>query len=281
VTKPPAAAAPALMARVTRELRAGPCHTLELARRALGLQGNPGVAARAVFALLGDDNRFQVSPEGEWRMVGVEAPPPTPPGPSLRTLPYAVVDVETTGGSFQRGHRVTEVAVVRVVEGRITDRFVTLVNPERPIPPRIQALTGITDEMVAGAPCFQSVAREVADRLRGGIFVAHNVSFDWGFVSGELEATLGGVPGEDRLCTVRMGRLLVPGLRSYSLDPLTRHFGIRIDGRHRAGGDALATARLLLHLVGEAEARGLHDRASLDLALASRRGRRRERTSDT
>jgi DNA polymerase III subunit epsilon len=191
-----------------------------------------------------------------------------------------VVDVETTGGSFQRGHRVTEVAVVRVEGGRITDRFEALVNPQRPIPPRIQALTGITDEMVAGAPSFESVARAVADRLRDRIFVAHNVSFDWGFVSGELEATPGGTPDGDRLCTVRMGRLLVPGLRSYSLDPLTRHFGIHIDGRHRAGGDALATARLLLHLLGEAEARGLHDRASLDLALASRRVRRRGRTSD-
>jgi DNA polymerase III subunit epsilon len=268
-------AAPALMARVTRELRNGPCHTLELARRALALQGNPGVAARAVFALLGGDDRFQVSPEGEWSMVGVETPPSAPPGLPIRALPYAVVDVETTGGSFQRGHRVTEVAVILVEEGRITDRFESLVNPERPIPPRIQALTGITDEMVAGAPSFESVAAEVADRLRDRIFVAHNVSFDWGFVSGELEATLGGTPVGDRLCTVRMGRLLVPGLRSYSLDPLTRHFGIRIDGRHRAGGDALATAHLLLHLLREAEARGLHCRTSLDLALASRRGRRR------
>jgi DNA polymerase III subunit epsilon len=274
------AAAPALMARVTRVLRNGPCHTLELAHRALGLRGNPGVAARAVFALLGDDDRFQVTPEGEWRMVGVAAPPSAPPGLPLRTLSYAVVDVETTGGSFQRGDRVTEVAVVRVEGGRITDRFEALVNPERPIPPRIQALTGITDEMVAGAPSFASVAGEVADRLRDRIFVAHNVSFDWGFVSGELEATLGGTPEGDRLCTVRMGRVLVPGLRSYSLDPLARHFGIRIDGRHRAGGDALATARLLLHLLGEAEARGLHDRTSLDLAMASRRGRRRGRTSD-
>jgi DNA polymerase III subunit epsilon len=279
VREPPAAAAPALMARVTRELRTGPCHTLELARRALGLRGNPGVAARAVFALLGGDDRFQVSPEGEWRMVGVETPPPAPPGPPLRTLSYAVVDVETTGGSFRRGHRVTEVAVVQVEGGRITERFETLVNPERPIPPRIQTLTGISDEMVTGAPSFQSVAREVAVRLRDRIFVAHNVSFDWGFVSGELEATLGGASEAGRLCTVRMGRLLVPGLRSYSLDPLTRHFGIRVEGRHRAGGDALATARLFLHLLREAEARGLHDRASLDLALASRRGRRRGRTS--
>lgn len=272
---PGACGSPALLARVTRELRDGPRHTLELARSALGLSGNPGVAARAVFALLADDGRFQVNEEGEWRLARVDGIHEGPLGPPLRSLSYAVVDVETTGGSFGKGDRVTEVAVVHVDEGRISDRFETLVNPERPIPSSIQALTGITDEMVAGAPPFETVAREVDRRLRDRIFVAHNVSFDWGFVSGELGSSLGGFPRVERICTVRLGRLLVPTLRSHSLDPLTEHFGIRVSGRHRAGGDALATARLLLHLFTEAEARGLDDRASLEAALGSRRIRSR------
>jgi len=267
-----ASGSPILLARVIRELREGPRHTLDLARDALDLSGNRELASRAVFALLGDDSRFRVDEAGEWSLAGGVGGG----GPTLRGRSYAVVDVETTGGSFRTGHRVTEVAVIHLDAGRVSDSFETLVNPGRPIPRRIQGLTGITDEMVAGAPSFRSVAAELDRRLRGRVFVAHNVSFDWRFVSGELERSRGRALEGERLCTVRLGRLLVPGLKSHSLDPLVDHFGITVRGRHRAGGDALATAELLLRLFGIAESRGLLDRESLEIALGARRPRKRK-----
>jgi DNA polymerase III subunit epsilon len=256
-----------LLERAGTALSAGPRHTLELAREVLGLTGNAPAASAAVLTLLGSDPRFQVDPDGTWRM----ADGASRPGPALDALSFAVVDVETTGGSYRRGHRVTEVAVVEVAGGEVRGAFRTLVNPGRGIPPRIQALTGITEAMVAGAPFFEIVAPEVAERLAGRVFVAHNASFDWGFVREELLAATGDVPQVERLCTLRLGRLLVPGLRSYALDPLTRHFSIPIHARHRAHGDALATARLLVHLLDRARARGAGDLEALRGLLERRR----------
>jgi DNA polymerase-3 subunit epsilon len=199
-----------------------------------------------------------------------------PLGASLDDVGFAVVDVETTGGGVDRGHRITEIAVVEVRGGRIVDEYQTLVNPGRRIPPGVQALTGITDEMVAGAPYFDHVAETILARLEGRVFVAHNVSFDWGFVSTELTRALGQAPDPVRMCTVRMVRRLVPALRYRNLDVVSRHFGVRIQGRHRAYGDALATARVLLRLLDEARGRGLDDVASLEWYLR-RRGRRKRR----
>ncbi len=136
------------------------------------------------------------------------------------------------------------------------------------------ALTGITNEMVAEAPYFDHVAEEVLARLEGRVFVAHNVAFDWAFVSSELTRALGDAPELVRMCTVRMVRRLVPGLRHRNLDVVTRHFGVDIHARHRAHGDALATARVLLRLLDEARGRGLDDVASLEWYLR-RRSRRR------
>jgi len=107
------------------------------------------------------------------------------------------------------------------------------------------------------------------------VFVAHNVAFDWGFVSGELVRTLGEAPRVPRMCTVRMVRRFVPGLRQRNLDVVTRHFGVEVHGRHRAYGDALATARVLLRLLDEARGRGLEDVNALDWYLRRRSARRR------
>ncbi|TVR63660.1 MAG: hypothetical protein EA422_08695 [Gemmatimonadales bacterium] len=260
------APAPGLRRRVAALLQSGPFHTLELAERALGLRGPPAALSSAVFSLLGDDARFQVDARGIWSL----APGAGIPGPALSTLSYAVVDVETTGGAWRRGDRVTEVAVVPVTGGVIRDGLGTLVNPGRRIPPKIQGLTGITDPMVAGAPPFEGVAPQVEAALHGRIFVAHNVQFDWGFIRTELLNALGAAPELPLLCTVRLGRFLIPGLRRYNLDALTRHFGIPVHQRHRAYGDALATARLLLHLLQEAEAQGIADLPALEAALQRR-----------
>ena len=258
-----------LLGRAARALHEGPVHTLELARRVLGLQGNPGAASAAVFALLGADERFQVDGEGVWSL----AEPDVAVGPGLRRERYAVVDVETTGGSHGRGHRITEVAVVEVRDGVLAGGFHTLVNPGRRIPPRISSMTGITDEMVVGAPYFDAVADRLMEHLRGRIFVAHNARFDWGFVSAQMAEAVGEVPDVERLCTVRMARRLLPRLRRRNLDAVAAHYGVEIDGRHRAYGDATATARILLRLLDEAETRGLGDLRALRRYLAGRKGR--------
>ncbi|HSW31898.1 MAG TPA: exonuclease domain-containing protein [Longimicrobiales bacterium] len=263
-----------LVRRAAARLRAGPVHTLELARDVLGLSGHPGAASAAVFHLLGSDSRFRVDRDGVWSMDASVAPLGRP----LAEVGFAVVDVETTGGGgVERGHRITDIAVVEVRGGSVVDEWQTLVNPGRRIPPAVTALTGITDGMVSGAPWFEDVAEEVVRRLEGRVFVAHNAAFDWAFVSGELLRTAGEAPDPVRLCTIRMVRRLVPELRHRNLDVVSRHFGVDVAGRHRAYGDALATARVLLRLLDEAAGRGLDDLAALDAYLRGARRRARDR----
>lgn len=258
-----------LVRAVARRLGEGSVHTLELARDTLGLQGPPGVLAAAVFQLLSADRRFNVDGEGMWRL-DPEAPPL---GRPLSEIPFAVVDVETTGGSARRGHRVIDIGIVEVQGGRVTDEYETLVNPGVDVPPGIEALTGIGTDMVRDAPYFEHVAEAVADRIRGRVFVAHNAAFDWGFVSRELTDAQGEAPDVRRLCTVRLARRLVPGLRRRNLDVVCRHFGVPIHARHRAHGDALATARVLLRLLDEAAGLGIED---LDTLEGYARRRRRD-----
>jgi DNA polymerase-3 subunit epsilon len=255
--------------RSAEALRDGPLHTLELARSVLGLRGHAGAASAAVFSLLGTDARFEVDGEGNWSLApGAEAL-----GRPLPELAFAVVDVETTGGGYREGHRITEVAVVEVQGGTIVDEWETLVNPGRSIPRPVERITGISTGMVRSAPWFEHVAPELESRLRGRVFVAHNVGFDWRFVSSELAGAGADVPSMPRLCTVRLSRALVPGLRRRNLDALTRHFGIPVHARHRAYGDALATARVLLRLLDEATGRGIGDLQALRTHV-DRRGRR-------
>ncbi len=260
-----------LIRSAAQHLADGPAHTLDLARDVLGLRGHPGAASAAVFQLLGTDPRFRVDAQGVWSLDEALAPLGAP----LADVGFAVVDVETTGGASGHGHRITEIAIVEVRGGRIVDEYETLVNPGRAIPPGIAALTGITTEMVGAAPYFEHVSDEVERRLQGRAFVAHNASFDWGFVSAELVRAGGDAPHVPKLCTVRMARRLVPGLRRRNLDELSRHFGVVVHARHRAHGDALATARILLRLLDEASGRGIDDLATLQWYLQRRRQRKR------
>lgn len=160
---------------------------------------------------------------------------------------YAIVDIETTGG-YASGSGITEIAILIHDGQRVVDRYTSLINPHRPIPLTIQALTGITDELVAGSPSFQEVAGRIYELLASRIFVAHNVNFDYSFVKHHL-ATAGYQLDVPRLCTVRMSRKLRPGLPSYSLGKLCDRLGIPINDRHRATGDAEATATLFGQLV--------------------------------
>ncbi len=156
---------------------------------------------------------------------------------------YAVVDIETTGGSA-RLERITEIAVY-IHNGReIVDEYSTLVNPERNIPYFITSLTGITNEMVEDAPKFYEVAKKIVEMTEGNIFVAHNARFDYSFIRQEF-SMLGYNFKRRLLDTVSLSRKLLPGHKSYSLGNLCNDLGIEINGRHRASGDALATVKLL------------------------------------
>jgi DNA polymerase-3 subunit epsilon len=157
---------------------------------------------------------------------------------------YAVIDVETTGGTAGND-RVTEIGLVKLQYGREIARYSTLINPQRRIPPFISRLTGITDTMVATAPAFADIAAELWQQLQGCIFVAHNVRFDYGFIRAEF-ARCGYQLQLPQLCTVVESRRYFPGLASYSLGNLAAHFGLELKQHHRALADAAATAELLL-----------------------------------
>lgn len=160
---------------------------------------------------------------------------------------YAVVDVETTGGSYLKA-RLTDIAVYLFDGEKIIDEFTTLINPEQPIPYMITKLTGITDEMVVDAPKFYEVARRIVEITESAIFVGHNVSFDYNFIRHEFKS-LGFNFKRPTLCTVKMSRKIIPGHLSYSLGNLCNSIGIEIVNRHRAAGDALATTWLLKRLL--------------------------------
>lgn len=155
---------------------------------------------------------------------------------------YAIVDIETTGGS-SRIEKITEIAIFQHDGEKITEEFVTLVNPERNIPYFITNLTGITNEMVENAPRFFEVAKTIIELTEGRTLVAHNAKFDYSFIRQEFKS-LGYNFRRSLLDTVTLGRKLIPGHRSYSLGNICKDLGIMINGRHRAEGDALATVRL-------------------------------------
>lgn len=158
---------------------------------------------------------------------------------------YAIVDIETTGG-YAASHGITEISVFIHDGSRVVKHFETLINPGQTIPRYITALTGIDNQMVAEAPAFDEVADVLYELLNDKIFVAHNVNFDYSFVKHHLKQS-GYELTAKKLCTVRLGRKIFPGLPSYSLGNLCRSLNIRIENRHRAGGDAKATTILLEH----------------------------------
>lgn len=160
---------------------------------------------------------------------------------------YAIVDIETTGGS-PKDSKITEIAIYKHNGTEVIDSYETLVNPEMTIPIFVSRLTGITDKMVANAPKFYEIAKEIVEFTEDCIFVAHNVGFDYGIIRHEFR-NLGFDYRRPHLCTVRASRHVLPGKESYSLGKLTKSLGIDLVGRHRAGGDALATAHLFTLLL--------------------------------
>lgn len=243
-----------LVAAALAALHEAPQDGAALARRVLGLRGGPaGLTARLVRELLGGDPRVSEDDRGVWRLAEPAGRIPAP----LSALRYAVVDVETTGGSPERGGRIVEVGVVEVHQGRVVDEYGSLVNPGIPMPRWVSRLTGITDQMVATAPPFEEVCDAVRRRLEGRVFVAHNVPFDWGFLAAEMRRARSLLPSGPRLCTIRLTRRALPGLQRRGLDSLAHYYSVPIRDRHRALGDARATAVVLLRLLEEVTRQGI------------------------
>ena len=278
-----------LVDRAVDYLKAGPASSQALVASVCQLSSLPAaIAEHMAVTLLREHERFVRTADGAWRL-SEPAPPawraiPAGHEPLLSELSFAVVDVETTGGQFRFGDRITEIAVVLVRDGRIQDVYETLVNPERSIPPIITRITNINWEMVRDMAPFSGICDRVVEALDGHVFVAHNAGFDWRFVCAEVQRTSGRELAGRRLCTVRLARRLLPQLRFRSLDWVARHYNVEIPAgrRHRAGGDAIATAECLIRLLADARSHGCERWSELERFLATgnaaaRRKKRRNR----
>lgn len=263
-----------LTERAVEFLSGGPSNAKALIEHVCQMPGAPLVVAEAMaLALFAQRPEFLRSHDGQWSLVpdpvdsvresmlatmvaeSQASYDPTFQRDELASLSYVVVDVETTGSSPWRGDRITEIAAIVVRDGVVAERFETLVNPERSIPPMITNLTHINWEMVRDAPRFRDICEQVVNVLQGHVFVAHNAEFDWRFVTAEIQRATGQRLLGRRLCTVRLARHVLPQLRSRRLDSVANYYGVEIFGRHRAGGDADATARVLIRLLDAARDR--------------------------
>ena len=181
----------------------------------------------------------------------------------LKDLDFVVVDVEATGAKTPP-NRLIELGAYRIRGGCIVDKFLSLVNPEIPIPRFVASLTGISNEMVKRAPVFADLAPQWLDFVSDSVLVAHNAPFDTSFLNHEISRVY---PGHrmvnPHLCTVRLSRRALPDLLNHRLDTIASHFSIPIVSRHRAGSDALATAEIFLLLLTKlAEIHGIKDLAA-------------------
>ena len=289
-----------LTEKAARYLANGPADVVDLIGHICNLPAAPRIVAEHMAqAMFAGRPEFVQDPLGRWTIVEISTPSTrtgdlvpgvshhagrrkrkefSVPAQPLSSLTWVVVDVETTGGPPPH-HRITEIAAVIVRNGEIQEVFETLVNPERSIPPFVSRLTNITWDMVKDAPKFSAIVPDLLDKLEGNVFVAHNAQFDWSFLSHEIQRASGARISGNQLCTVRLARRLLPHLPKRSLDYVANYFGIEISGRHRAAGDAIATARCLVQLLKEAENRGCATWEDLDRLLRHRASRKKRKRS--
>jgi DNA polymerase-3 subunit epsilon len=285
-----------LAERAAHFLESGPADPVSLISHVCNLPGAPIIVAEHMAqSFLAGRPEFVRDDIGRW-LLHASAPAYSPeidmsdvdfdtalalarrPDPDvLSGLSYVVVDVETTGTRHYAGDRITEIAAVVVRDGRVTEVFETLVNPQRSIPPFVTQLTNITWEMVKDAPTFRKVESQLLDVMAGHVFVAHNANFDWRFISSEVRRASGRELIGRRLCTVKLARRLLPQLPRRSLDYVAGYYGVEISARHRAGGDAIATAHCLLRLLSDAADRGCLTWSDLDFMIGFRARMRRAR----
>ena len=162
---------------------------------------------------------------------------------------YAILDIETTGGQYNE-EGITEIAIYRYDGHEVTDQFISLINPEKPIQPFVVKLTGINNAMLRSAPKFYDIAKRIIEITDGCIIVAHNAQFDYRVLRTEFER-LGYNYERESLCTVELSQKLLPEQKSHSLGKLARALGIPVSDRHRATGDALATVQLFKLLLAK------------------------------
>lgn len=217
---------------------------------------DPPLAALFVSELIKDDWRLRLTDGHDVELLYEDDD-----YHSLCDTDYIVVDVETTGAKTPPC-RITEIGAYRVSCGRIVAEFETLVNPQMKIPPFIVGLTGITDEMVKHAPVFKDIAADWLRFAGTAVLVAHNAPFDVRFLNYELARVF---PGRrminSQICTVSLSRRIVPELRNHRLPTLAEHFAVSIRNRHRAAGDARATAEVFLYMLELLEQHGVRDLA--------------------
>jgi DNA polymerase-3 subunit epsilon len=290
-----------LTSRALDYLSAGPADVVELIGHICSLPGAPRIVAEHMaHAMFSGRREFVQANDGRWMLADVDPEPyatdrvtriqsALPIGKRgritssaqsaelLSGLSYVVVDTETTGGSAWSRDRITEIAAVVVRNGEIVELFETLVNPQRSIPYFVTKLTNITWDMVKDAPTFDRIARDVMRVLEGNVFVAHNAMFDWRFVSAELSRSTGRQLRGRRLCTVKIAAKALPQLSRRSLDHVSRYYGVENHARHRAGGDALATAKCLIRMMSDLSDRGCATWGDLETLLRVPPGRRKKR----
>ncbi len=279
-----------LTEKAAKYLGRGPADVVDLIGHICNLPAAPRIVAEHMaHAMFSGRPEFVQDPLGRWSYVESGQRPSEKavksrkrkdeaPRQPLSTLSWAVVDVETTGGP-PPNHRITEIAAVIVKDGEIKEVYETLVNPERSIPPFVSRLTNISWSMVKDAPKFSAIVPTLLDKLEGNVFVAHNAQFDWSFLSHEIHRASGARITGNQLCTVRLAKRLLPHLPRRSLDYVANYYGIEITGRHRAAGDAIATARCLLRLLKEAEDRGCTTWEDLEKLMRQRGARKKKKRS--
>jgi DNA polymerase-3 subunit epsilon len=297
-----------LTSRALDYLSAGPADVVDLIGHICSLPRAPRIVAEHMaHAMFAGRREFVRNPDGRWMLSGLDRMSASARAAvitrgldsntsllgdgtyqrvrrqsagsleKLCDLSYVVVDTETTGGSHSSSDRITEIAAVVVHKGEIVELFETLVNPQRSIPYFVSKLTNITWDMVKDAPTFDQVAPELLRVLEGKVFVAHNATFDWRFVSSEVSRATGRQLRGRKLCTVKMAGKVIPQLGRRSLDYVARYYGIEIQGRHRAGGDALATAKCLIRMLADLSDRECATWGDLESLLRKAPMRRKKR----
>ncbi len=155
---------------------------------------------------------------------------------SFKEESFVIVDVETTGASPLRD-RIIDIGIIRIEKGEIVERYSTVIDPEKYVPPSIFSLTGISEQEIQRAPTFNDIAQDIKSLLDGAIFVAHNARFDYGFIKNELKRA--GISFNAKcLCTVKLSRALFPRERKHDLSTIIERYDFTCSSRHRAMPDA-------------------------------------------
>jgi DNA polymerase-3 subunit epsilon len=234
-------------------VRGEPLAAAEAARILLGATADAALCLDVLEVLVRDDRRFcwagttsELLTLRSWE----------PSDPDISTVPFVALDLETTGAKAGAG-KITEVGAVRIEGLNVVQSFQTLVNPQRPIPPMITAITGITQSMVADAPRIEEVIPSLLDFLEGAVVVAHNAPFDVGFLNYELHRLRSRRLGDGAIDTLPLSRALVPGLANYRLKTVADALGAPVTACHRALADAQAVAHVFVHLAGVLQSQGI------------------------